>query len=184
MNKPIQKMVIAGGGTAGWMAAALLRKVLPAHVAIELVESEQIGIVGVGEATIPPIQIFNRFVNLDERAFLRETNATIKLAIRFENWRKPGESYYHTFGAPGANLGFCAFQHHWLRAQKMGLPGSLWDYDLHYLACEKGVFNKLKTDSPVHELGYAYHFDSALYGQFLRRMAEGDGVTRTGSTGL
>ncbi len=179
MNKPIQKMVIAGGGTAGWMAAALLRKVLPAHVAIELVESEQIGIVGVGEATIPPIQIFNRFVNLDERAFLRETNATIKLAIRFENWRKPGESYYHTFGAPGANLGFCAFQHHWLRAQKMGLPGSLWDSDLHYLACESGVFNTLKTDSPVHELGYAYHFDSALYGQFLRRMAEGDGVTRT-----
>jgi len=179
MNKPIRKVVIAGGGTAGWMTAALLRKVLPAQINIELVESEQIGIIGVGEATIPPIQIFNRFLNLDEQAFLRETHATIKLAIRFENWRKHGEHYYHTFGAPGANLGFCGFQHHWLRAHKLGMAGSLWDYDLHYLACEQGGFNKLQSTNPVHQLAYAYHFDSSLYGQFMRRLAESAGVVRT-----
>ena len=179
MNKAIRKVVIAGGGTAGWMTAALLRKVLPSHVALELVESEQIGIVGVGEATIPPIQIFNRFLNLDEQAFLKETKATIKLAIRFENWRVQGEHYYHTFGAPGANVGFCAFHHHWLRGRKLGMQQSLWDYDLHYLACEQGLFNKVNSPNPVHQLAYAYHFDSALYGQFMRRLAEKAGVIRT-----
>ncbi len=179
MDKPVQKVVIAGGGTAGWMTATLLRKVLPPTTVIELVESEQIGIIGVGEATIPPIQIFNRFVNLDQAAFLRETHATIKLAIRFENWRREGDCYYHTFGAPGANVGFCGFQHHWLRGQAMGLEPSLWDYDLHYLACEQGLFNTIDTTNPVHQLQYAYHFDSSLYGQFLRRMAEQAGVVRT-----
>lgn len=179
MSKPIRKVVIAGGGTAGWMTAAMLRKVLPQDTHIELVESEQIGIIGVGEATIPPIQTFNRFLNLDEKAFLKETHATIKLAIKFENWRTPGESYYHTFGAPGANVGFCAFQHHWLRGKKLGLEGSLWDYDLHYLACEQGLFNKINTPNPIYALQYAYHFDSSLYGQFMRKLAEQAGVKRT-----
>lgn len=178
-GKPIRKVVIAGGGTAGWMTAALLKKVLADSVEIELVESEEIGIVGVGEATIPPIQIFNQYLGLDEKAFLRDTHATMKLAIKFENWRKPGESYYHTFGAPGASLGFCNFQHYWLRARAAGLTQSLWDYDLNYLCCEAGKFNIIKTPNPVYEMPYAYHFDSALYGQFLRKMAENAGVKRT-----
>ena len=110
MQQSVRKVIIAGGGTAGWMAAALLKKVLQAQVDIELIESKDIGTIGVGEATIPPIQTFNQFLGLDEKAFLRETNGTIKLAIAFENWRKQGESYFHTFGAPGATLGFCGFQ--------------------------------------------------------------------------
>lgn len=179
MNNKIEKVVIAGGGTAGWMTATLLRKVLPPTTSIELVESEQIGIIGVGEATIPPIQTFNRFINLDEPAFLKETHATIKLAIRFENWKRQGHSYYHTFGAPGANVGFCGFQHHWLRGKKIGLEHSLWEYDLHYMACERGLFSPSRSPNPVHQLQYAYHFDSSLYGQFLRRMAEEAGVVRT-----
>lgn len=178
MNTPIRKLVIAGGGTAGWMAAALLKKVLT-HLDVELVESEDIGIVGVGEATIPPIQTYNQFLGLDEKAFLRETNASIKLAIRFENWKQKGSSYYHTFGAPGATVGFVGFQHYWLRAVKAGLKKSLWDYDLNYLASEAGTFNKIQTDNPVYQLPYAYHFDAALYGQFLRRLAEQSGVVRT-----
>lgn len=179
MPNPIRKVVIAGGGTAGWMTAALLKKVLGTSVSIELVESEQIGIVGVGEATIPPIQTFNRFLGIDEKAFLRETHGTIKLAIKFENWRKPGESYFHTFGAPGTTMGFCSFHHYWLKAKQAGLTQSFWDFDLNYLACEQGRFNKINTQNPLYDMPYAYHFDSALYGQFLRRFAEQQGVTRT-----
>ncbi|MFA3792998.1 tryptophan halogenase family protein [Aliiglaciecola sp. SL4] len=179
MQKPVKKVVIAGGGTAGWMTAALLKKVLQDQVEIELVESEDIGIVGVGEATIPPIQLFNQYLGVDEKQFLRETKATIKLAIKFENWRVPGESYYHTFGAPGANIGFCSFQHFWLHAKQAGATASLWDYDLNYLSCERGLFNKINTQNPVYEMQYAYHFDSGLYGRFLRKLAENSGVKRT-----
>jgi tryptophan 7-halogenase len=179
MQQAVRKVVIAGGGTAGWMTAALLRKVLPQDVSIQLIESEEIGIVGVGEATIPPIQIFNQYLGLDEKDFLRETKATIKLAIKFENWRMPGESYFHTFGAPGANMGFCSFQHYWLRAKQHGLQESLWDFDLNYLCCKQGVFNKINTPNPIFEMPYAYHFDSGLYGQYLRKIAEKAGVKRT-----
>jgi len=179
MQTAVKKLVIAGGGTAGWMAAALLKKVFTDSLAIELVESEDIGIIGVGEATIPPIQIFNQYLGLDEKEFLRETKATIKLAIKFENWRVQGESYYHTFGAPGATMGVTNFQHYWLRAKELGLAESLWDFDLNYLCCEQGKFNKIKTPNPVYDMPYAYHFDSALYGKYLRKLAEQAGVVRT-----
>ena len=172
----IKKVLIAGGGTAGWMTAALMSKVLGQQVHIALIESEEIGIIGVGEATIPPIQTFNKFLGLDEKAFLRETHATMKLAIQFENWRVKGESYLHTFGAPGANLGFCNFQHYWERAKREGVEGSIWDYDLNYLACKRGTFNKINTQNPIYDMPYAYHFDSALYGRFLRWLAEPSGV--------
>ncbi|MEQ3653741.1 MAG: tryptophan halogenase family protein [Glaciecola sp.] len=179
MHHPIKKVVIAGGGTAGWMAASLLKKVLGAQIEVELVESEDIGIVGVGEATIPPIQTFNQFLGIDEKDFLRETNGTIKLAIKFENWRVDGESYFHTFGAPGANMGFCNFQHYWMRASQQGLNKSLWDFDLNYLCCKDGTFNKINAQNPIFDMPYAYHFDSALYGRFLRKLSEQAGVKRT-----
>ncbi|WP_414828159.1 tryptophan halogenase family protein [Alteromonas sp. H39] len=180
MQNPVRKLVIAGGGTAGWMAASLLRKTLPKHIHVRLVESEEIGIVGVGEATIPPIQTFNQFLGIDEKAFLKETHATIKLAISFENWRVPGEKYLHTFGAPGAQLGFSGFHHYWMRARKEGLTkASLWDYDLNALCCDLGKFNKINTQNPMFDMQYAYHFDSALYGKFLRKVAEQLGVVRT-----
>jgi len=179
MHKQIKKVVIAGGGTAGWMAASLLKKVLGPQIDVELVESEDIGIVGVGEATIPPIQTFNQFLGIDEKEFLRETNGTIKLAIKFENWRVDGESYFHTFGAPGANMGFCNFQHYWLRAYQSGLQQSLWDFDLNYLCCVDETFNKITTKNPMFDIPYAYHFDSALYGRYLRKLSESAGVKRT-----
>ncbi len=175
----IKKLVIAGGGTAGWMTAALASKLLAPNVSIELVESEQIGIVGVGEATIPPIQTFNQVMGLDEREFLRATHGTIKLAIKFENWRVPGESYYHTFGAPGAQMGFCNFNHFWQRAKALGDQHSIWDYDINYLFCQQNGFNQINTQNPLYEVPYAYHFDSALYGQYMRKLAEQAGVVRT-----
>ena len=171
--------MVVGGGTAGWMSAALLKKVLGETVDIELVESEQIGIVGVGEATIPPIQHVNAVLGIDEAEFLRETRSTIKLAIKFENWRKQGEDYYHTFGAPGVSQAFCYFHHFWTRAQQAGFESNLWDYDLNYLCAEAGKFAKLKVDSPVWEMPYAYHFDASLYGAFLRKYSEKQGVKRT-----
>lgn len=178
-QNPIKKMVIAGGGTAGWMAAALLKKVLQQRVEIELVESEEIGIVGVGEATIPPIQTFNAVLGLDEAEFLRETNGSIKLAIRFDNWCRQGEGYFHTFGAPGTTIGFSPFQHAWLRANKLGFSDSIWDYDLNYLCCAEGRFGKIQTKDAFYQLHYAYHFDSALYGRYLRKLSEAAGVKRT-----
>lgn len=177
--RPIHKVVILGGGTAGWMSAALISKVLGRQVAIELVESDEIGIIGVGEATIPPIQHVNAVLGIDEADFLRETKATIKLAIRFENWGQIGESYYHTFGTAGRNLGFCSFHHFWTRAQKLGIPGSYWDFDLNYLCAQRNKFAPTNGNDPIWDLPYAYHFDSGLYGQFLRRYAENLGVVRT-----
>ncbi|WP_296677428.1 tryptophan halogenase family protein [Novosphingobium sp.] len=179
MTKAIRKVVILGGGTAGWLAAALTAKVLGSLVEIELVESDEIGIVGVGEATIPPIQQVNAVLGIAESDFLRETKATIKLAIRFENWGADGDCYYHTFGSAGRNTAFASFHHFWNRAHKLGFGGSYWDYDLNFLAAEAGRFAPTQGNDPIWDMPYAYHFDSALYGQFLRSYSEGLGVVRT-----
>lgn len=179
MNDSIKKVVVVGGGTAGWMSAALLKRVFGPRLDVELVESDDIGIVGVGEATIPPIQHVNKVLGLDEAEFLRETKATIKLAIRFENWRVPGEQYYHTFGAPGRSQAFCHFHHFWVRAQQAGDTSSIWDYDLNYLCATAGKFAKLEVTDPVWEMQYAYHFDASLYGKYLRKFSERIGVRRT-----
>lgn len=179
MTEKIRKVVVVGGGTAGWMSAALLKRMLAGQVDVELVESDAIGIVGVGEATIPPIQLFNSVLGLDEAEFLRETKASIKLAIRFENWRRQGDRYYHTFGSPGRSQAFCHFHHFWVRAQQAGYESNLWDYDLNYLCAEAGKFAKLQVNDPVWELQYAYHFDASLYGQYLRKYSENLGVART-----
>lgn len=179
MNKPIKKVVIVGGGTAGWMSAALLKKVMGSVIDIELIESEEIGRIGVGEATIPPIRHFNQALGIDEADFLRETKASIKLAIKFENWRVPGDGYFHTFGGAGKNIAFCPFHHFWLRAKTLGDTSSLWDYDLNYLCAEKNKFAPINAKDPALEMQYAYHFDASLYAAFLRKFSENLGVKRT-----
>lgn len=176
MNNYIKKVVILGGGTAGWMSAALLKKLLGTAIDVELVESEMIGTVGVGEATIPPIKLFNSVLGINEAEFLRETKATIKLAIKFEHWKEQGHSYYHTFGAAGKSLAFCQF-HHLL--QKNGNIEDLWQYDLNYLCAESGKFAHIKTQDPIIDLPHAYHFDATLYAKFLRKHSERLGVKRT-----
>ena len=179
MQKRVAKVVVVGGGTAGWMSAALIRRILGTQVAVEVVESETIGTVGVGEATIPPIHHLNAVLGISEAEFLRETNGSIKLAISFEGWRVPGESYFHTFGVPGRNHAFCDFQHFWARGLRLGQTRSLWDYDLNYLACKTGRFGRPRTQDPFLDVPYAYHFDSGLYGQFLRKICVANGVKRT-----
>ncbi|UAA40571.1 tryptophan 7-halogenase [Paraneptunicella aestuarii] len=178
MNSQIKNVVVLGGGTAGWMSAALLKKVLGNNINLTLVESESIGTVGVGEATIPPIRLVNNVLGLNEAEFIRETKATIKLAIKFENWKKQGESYFHTFGAPGKSIAFCHFHHYWQRAKQLGDTSSLWEYDLNYLCCQEGKFAQINSKDPILELPFSYHFDASLYAQYLRKLSEQMGVTR------
>lgn len=175
----VNKVVVLGGGTSGWLSAALIKKMLGQSIQVELVESEEIGTVGVGEATIPPIKLLNNVLGLDEAEFLRETKGTIKLAIKFENWRTQGESYYHTFGAPGKSLAFCHFHHLWKRSQSFGNTNSLWQYDLNYLCAEQGKFAQINARDPILDMPYAYHFDATLYAGYLRRFSEKLGVVRT-----
>ncbi|WP_341503347.1 tryptophan halogenase family protein [Gallaecimonas sp. GXIMD4217] len=176
----IDRVIILGGGSAGWMAAAMLAKLMGRQLDICLVESEDIGTVGVGEATIPPIMLFNRLLGLDEGDFLRQNQGTIKLGIQFEGWGRAGESYMHAFGHIGKDLGLTRFHHLWLRARALGLGGDFWDYSLNSQAARKGRFKPLDKipGTPLPGLTHAYHFDAGRYAQMLRRVAEGQGVRR------
>ncbi|SEA68593.1 tryptophan halogenase family protein [Alkalimonas amylolytica] len=179
-SQRIQQLVIVGGGTAGWISASLLMKMLGKAIQITLVESEQIGIVGVGEATIPPIMTFNAALGIDEAEFLRETKGSIKLGIQFENWGQLGDSYMHAFGGIGKEFPSCSFHHFWLRSQQAGMGFDFWDFSLAYQAAHKNKFSKLNRIEGVNlpGLSYAYHFDAGLYAQYLRRFSEQLGVNR------
>lgn len=183
-NTQIKDVVIVGGGTAGWIAAAAMAKLLGNVVNITLIESEAIGTVGVGEATIPQIIRLNGILGLDEKEFLRETKATFKLGIEFNNWGRKGDSYLHTFGDTGINLGNVNFHHYWMRAQEHNQAhnkdSSFWDYSLHHKAAYSHKFAHLNKvgNTSITGLAYAYHFDAGLYAQFLRRFAESLGVKR------
>ncbi|WP_043320672.1 tryptophan halogenase family protein [Microbulbifer sp. HZ11] len=179
-QKIIKRLVILGGGTAGWMTAALLARSMRNTLDIVLVESDQIGTVGVGEATIPPIQSFNRALGLDEREFLRATKGTVKLGIQFENWSRRGASYMHAFGSIGKDFPFCDFYNYWLRARSQGDTSSLWDYSLNYQAALQNRFAPLAKipNTNLPGVSYAYHFDAGLYAKFLRRYCETNGVER------
>jgi tryptophan 7-halogenase len=177
---PVRRIVILGGGSAGWMAAAALSKVLMGRVAIHLVESEEIGTIGVGEATIPQIRHFNAALELNETEFVRKTQATFKLGIEFVNWGRKGESYIHSFGQVGQDLGMVAFHHYWLKMQRQGRAHGLCDYAVNTLAARAGRFAP-----EVHAEGsqsvpvfFAYHFDAGLYAAHLRQISEASGVRR------
>lgn len=173
-SKPIRRIIIAGGGTAGWMVAAGLSKCLGRHYDFRLVESEEIGTVGVGEATIPTLHFMHEILDLDEKEFIQATQATFKLGINFENWRNVGEDYFHSFGKTGKGHWTAGFHHFWLDARKRGLASGYGDYCLELRAAMDNRFALL----PDNGINYAYHFDATLYGQYLRRIAEGQGVQR------
>ncbi len=177
----IRNLVIAGGGTAGWMAAAALSKVLRGKVAITLVESEEIGTVGVGEATIPMIQLFNRVLELDEDEFIRETQGSFKLGIEFLNWGRIGTRYMHAFGRFGQDLWTVPFHQYWLKMHQAGKAPDLGEFAITRVAAYRNRFMRPPGEvqnSPLNDITYAYHFDAGLYARYLRRHAEGRGVTR------
>ena len=177
----ITRIVIVGGGSAGWMTAAALSKVLPRSYSITLVESEEIGIVGVGEATIPMIKLFNGALELDEADFVRRTHGSFKLGIEFRDWGRIGDSYIHGFGRIGQDLGLVPFHHYWLKMHARGQAAPLDAYSINTWAARHGRFMPARSDrpnSPLADIAYAYHFDAGLYARFLRGYAEQRGVTR------
>ncbi len=179
---PIKSIAIVGGGTAGWMAAASFCKFLKnLNVRIRLIESEQIGTVGVGEATIPPIMDFIRGLGVDENDCIRETQATFKLGIEFRDWTRIGHSYMHPFGQTGLEMGPVPFSAYWLKALRAGRAGRLEEYSLQAAAAYSGKFMRpiQVANSPVAGITYALHFDASLFARYLRAYSEGRGVVRT-----
>jgi tryptophan halogenase len=180
--EPLQDIVIVGGGTAGWMTAAALAKVLQGRYRIRLVESDDIGTIGVGEATIPMIQLYNKVLEIDEHEFMRETQGTIKLGIEFVNWGRVGDRYMHGFGrfgpgpvdrsvrpvlAPHAYSGACTRPGRATRS-------IAWPAQAHrFLRAQPEMAN-----SPLADIVHAFHFDASLYARYLRRYAESRGVQR------
>jgi len=177
----IRRIVIVGGGTAGWMtAAAFAHAVNLRHCAVELIESDEIGTIGVGEATIPTIHWFNQAVGLNEREFMRETKATFKLGIEFVGWSGPRAGYLHPFGRYGFPSDGISFQHRWLKARLAGLDDDFEEYSLNTVAARAGKFQFPSNDpqSLLATMGYAYHFDAGLYARYLRTRSEAAGVRR------
>ncbi len=180
-DKRIKKIVIVGGGTAGWMTAAALAKAIDLRqCSVVLVESDDIGTIGVGEATIPTIHWFNAIIGLNEKEFMRETRATYKLGIEFQDWARPNHRYFHPFGRYGVPGDGVAFQHRWVKAQLEGFGENFEDYSLNTVAARTGKFSLPVADqrSLLSTLGYAYHFDASLYAKYLRTRVELAGVKR------
>jgi len=177
----IRDVVIVGGGTAGWMTAAALVKQFGSRLTIRLVESADIGTVGVGESTVPPIRHYNRMLGLDERSFMRLTQATYKLGVEFRDWARAGDAYLHSFGVYGESFAGLPFHQHWLRARLAGDDRSIEDYSLPITAAKAGKFLRPPEDNPQAEsrFPYAFQFDAGLYAAFLREYAEARGVRRT-----
>ncbi|GAK32969.1 flavin-dependent tryptophan halogenase PrnA [alpha proteobacterium Q-1] len=176
----IRTIAIIGGGTAGWMAAAVLAKALGQQIRIRLVESDAIGTIGVGEATIPQIRNLNHYLGLDEHEMIRQTKGSFKLGIEFSDWGRIGDRYMHAFGDIGQSLGLSPFHHYWLRATQSGHPHSLWAYSLNQQAAIQNRFGPLERlgDSRLTGLRYAFHLDAGLYAAMLRSYSEARGVER------
>jgi tryptophan 7-halogenase len=179
----VKNIVIVGGGTAGWMSAAALSKVLdPGACRIHLVESDEIGIIGVGEATIPHIRTFNQALEIDEDEFIRATRGSFKLGIEFVNWAALGDRYIHGFGRVGPEISGVSFHHYWSRMRQEGQAAELDAYSINTAAPLQAKFMRPRTDmpnSPLADITYAFHFDASLYARFLRGYAEKRGVQRT-----
>jgi tryptophan 7-halogenase len=170
----VKNIVVVGGGTAGWTAAASVARLVGANLNVTLVESDAIGTIGVGEATIPPFRTLHRLLKIDEADFLSKVQGTIKLAIQFENWRENGHDYIHSFGTTGQGCWAAGFQHFWLKARSLGFAEDYSRYAPELMAAKANKFGLLQENG----LSYAYHIDATVYARYLRQLAEQDGVTR------
>ena len=180
-HAPIHHVVIVGGGTAGWMAAAAAARFLDdGQRRLTLVESDAIGTVGVGEATIPSITNFNNLLGIDEADFLRATRGSYKLGIEFVGWDRPDARYFHPFGSFGRDIQGLNFHQLWLKLRERPGIGPIDGYSATTLAAAANAFGHPMPDprSPLSGMALAYHIDATLYAAFLRRRAEADGVAR------
>ncbi len=178
---PIRKILIAGGGSSGWMTAALLARLFQGLYDIVLVESDDIGTIGVGEATIPAIKKYTELLGLDEDEFIARTQASFKLGIQFVDWWKQGSSYIHGFGVIGQDWEWLRMHHYWLKAHQQGRAEDLAAYSINTAAALENKFLRAQTqmgDSPLSEIGHAFHFDAALFARFLSGYAQERGVRR------
>ncbi|QDH71436.1 tryptophan halogenase family protein [Marilutibacter alkalisoli] len=178
----IRKVIVVGGGSAGWMTAAFLSQAVGTDIELRLIESDEIGIVGVGEATIPPIVNFNTALGIDEDEFIKATQATFKLGIQFRDWGAQGETYTHGFGTMGHSTGVVDFHHYWLKMRQAGKVDGIENYSINLLACDRNRFMRASDqypNSPLQDIAHAFHFDAGLYARFLRGYAEGHGAIRT-----
>jgi tryptophan 7-halogenase len=181
VSNRVRGIAIVGGGTAGWMAAAILARRLGSEFgSIQVVESPEIGTIGVGEATIPPIRLFNDALGLDESDFLRQTQGTIKLGIEFRNWVRIGHEYFHPFGVHGTSAEQISLHQEWLRLRQMGEMHGFEDYSLNTVAARLGrVSSAGASEAALWSVySYAFHFDASLYAQYLRGYAQARGVSR------
>ncbi len=167
MNR-VKKVVIVGGGTGGWMAAAAFSKLLGKSFELTLIESDEISTIGVGEATVPPLILFHRLLDINEQEFMAAVKGTFKLGISFENWRDVNKNYIHSFGVVGKDCWAAGFQHFWFKGLKVGATAEFGEYCLELRAAEESKFAHL----PNSTLNYAYHMDAGLYAKFLRKIAE------------
>lgn len=178
LNHKIKKVIVAGGGTAGWMAAASLAKLLGKTLEISLIESDDIPTVGVGEATIPTLIQLHELLGINEQEFLSKVNGTFKLGISFENWRNIDDNYIHSFGFTGKDCWAAGFQHFWLKGHKLGIAKEFGQYCSELVASQHNKF----AITPKQGLNYAYHIDAGLYAKFLRGIAEENGAKRIEGT--
>jgi tryptophan 7-halogenase len=170
----IRNVVIVGGGTAGWMAAAAITKLLGNSISVTLVESDEISTVGVGEATVPPFILFNRYLDINEQEMLTFVKGSIKLGISFEGWKNINENYLHVFGNAGKDNWAASFQHFWRKGMNLGINNPLGEYSLEHQAATHNKFSHLSNST----LSYAYHIDAGLYAKFLRNFSEKLGARR------
>ena len=179
-DRRIRKIVIVGGGSAGWMTAAALSATLQHGCEITLIESEEIGTVGVGEATIPPIRTFNEMLGIDEREFVKQTQGSFKLGIEFVNWGSIGNRYFHPFGAHGRPFDIVPVHHQWLRAKAGGENIGFDEHCMAWALAKEGKFTRPSADqrSVLSTFDYAYHFDAGLYARYLRAYSEERRVAR------
>ncbi|KQM86098.1 tryptophan halogenase [Sphingomonas sp. Leaf23] len=178
---PLKRILIAGGGSAGWMTAAMFARLFKGRYAITLIESDAIGTVGVGEATIPAIKKFNDLLGLDEDDFLRRTQGSFKLGIRFDDWSRIGSSYVHGFGVIGRDLEWLRCHQYWTKLHRAGAGGPLDDYSINTVAATANRFLRPRADmpdSPIGQIAYAFHFDAGLYAAYLADYARARGVER------